>query len=99
MEVRTELAKPLSPNRLALPRETTTLRVRESYPSAIQLLAKDAILLDEILDHRHLVTIQPAGHGEDQKMERGVVHGVGSVPSARTKTIHSSDAARGHLYR
>ena len=46
MEVRTELAKPLSPNRLALSRETTTLRVREPYPSAIQLLAKDAILLD-----------------------------------------------------
>ena len=97
MEVRTELAKPLSPNRLALSRETTTLRVREPYPSAIQLLAKDAILLDEILDHRNLVAIHPAGHGENQKMERGVVHGVGSIPPARTKTIHSSDAARDHL--
>ena len=63
MEVTTEFAKLLAPNRLALSRQTTTLRVCEAYPPAFQLLTTDAILLDEILDHRHLVTIHPAGHG------------------------------------
>ena len=97
MEITTELAKLLAPNRLTLSRQTTTLRVCEPYPSAFQLLTKNAILLDEILDHRHLVTIHPAGHGEDQKIQRRIVHGVGSIPPAGTKTIHSSDADRGHL--
>ena len=50
MEVRTELAKPLSPNRLARSRETTTLRVREPDPSAIQLQRRNGgVWLDEVL--------------------------------------------------
>ena len=47
---------------------TTTLRISQTERPTAKLLAENAILFPEIVDQILLVTIQPAGDGEDEKV-------------------------------
>ena len=60
-----DFAEDPSAQHLALDSEPASLVIRQPQPASFQLLAQQAVLLKQVLDHRKLASVDPAG--EDPK--------------------------------
>jgi hypothetical protein len=56
-------------------REASALVVSEPRPPLAQLLAEDAVLLLQVVDHRVLATVDPAREKQEQELQRRGRHG------------------------
>ncbi len=67
---RVDLSESLASERLGFRGQATTLRVRDARPPWPELLPKDSVLLLELVDDVALLLIDPAGHGDDEELQR-----------------------------
>jgi hypothetical protein len=84
----------------ALPRETPPLVIGEPQPAAVQLLAEDPILFDEIVDHGLLAAVDPSG--EEQRAGTATAQQT-SVPillseDARSDLRHSANLTTSEFF-
>ena len=64
-----DFAKDPSAEHLALDREPASLVIRQPQPASFQLLAQQAVLLQQVLDHRELAPVGPAGEELNEEPE------------------------------
>ena len=67
---RLDLSEGSAPACPGLCRQAVALRVRTAEPPRAELLAKDAVLFLEIGDDVALLLVDPAGHGDDEELQR-----------------------------
>ncbi len=67
---RRHVAQELSTERLAFHREPSSLVIGEAETLATELAFEDAVLLDEVINDILLVTVDPAGDGDQKELPR-----------------------------
>ncbi len=66
-----DLFKDLAAQDLAFDSEAATLIIAQTEASIAQLLAKDVVLLKEVLDDVALLAVDPGGEGDEEELEGG----------------------------
>lgn len=85
-----DIMKPLSTKCLPLHCQATLLGVAEPQPPAHQMLAKDPILRDKVLDYAHLTSVEPIGDGKHEELEHRGIH----RPKVYLSTVPNSPRQR-----
>jgi len=70
---RCDLRQYASTERLALRREASAVVVGQPHAPSPQLLSKDTVLFDQVLDDSLLVAVEPSSEGHEQQSERGEI--------------------------
>ncbi len=71
--------------------QTPALRIREAKPTGGKLFPQDAILFLEIVNDVTLLLVDPAGHGDDEALQRlGNGHIAAERSRARLFPLHRS---------
>ena len=67
---RVDLSESLASEGLGLRGQAAALRVREAQTLGRELFPKDAVLFLELVDDVALLLVDPAGHGDDEDLQR-----------------------------
>ena len=97
-----DFAKDPSTQHLAFDCEAAALVIRQPQSPSIQLLSQQAVLLEQVLDHGELMSIDPAGEElqEEPESSRKRIHGLQAstrgdrAASSRGLTYHGPTRRR-----